>query len=275
MPLADLHIHLLPSVDDGPKDWETTEEMLRTLSEHNVKIVTPTPHVYEHNWQDIEHRHQGLEELKMKAEVYDIKVYGSAEFWAIPDLPERWEKILPLTYSGNGKYLLVEFDVSEVPMFADWLLTQLRIKGATPIIAHPERYLWVQEDERNLYRLLAAGALLQVSADTLLRTDTMMGKAAKWMIKNGLADFLASDWHDPDVPYPLAHAVQKLRGELSGSELERLVWKVPSKIVAGQKVQPAWQSSPLRLDIQAFISGFERKSQRRRWWEFWKSFRKR
>ncbi len=271
MPLADLHIHLLPSVDDGPQDWKTTEEMLRTLSKHDVKIVAPTPHVYEHDWQKIESKHQGITDLTERADSYGIKVYGSAEFWAIPDLTERLEKILPMTYSGNGKYLLVEFDVSEMPMFAEWLLAQLRSKGVTPVIAHPERYLWVQEDERNLYRLLAAGALLQVSADTLLHADTLTGKTARWLIKNGLVDFLASDWHNPDEPYPLAQAVQKLTSELSEGELERLVWKVPSKIVAGQNIQPAWQSSPLRFDIQAFNLGVERKSQRRRWWEFWKT----
>lgn len=272
MPLADLHIHLLPGVDDGPKDWETTEEMLRILNEHDVKVVTPTPHVYEHDWQEIEQKHRGLAELAKRAETHGIKVHGAAEIWAIPDLPERWDKVSPLTYAGNGKYVLVEFDVSEMPMFAEWLLSQLKVRGVTPVVAHPERYLWVQDDERNLYRLLATGCLLQVSADTFLRADSSVGKTAKWLIQNRLADFIASDWHDPDTPYPLAQAVQKLMGELSEGELERLVWKVPLKIVAGQNVQPAWQSSPLRLDIQAFILGTERKSHRRKWWEFWNFF---
>ncbi|MCS7263797.1 MAG: hypothetical protein NZ805_03070 [Armatimonadetes bacterium] len=275
VPLADLHIHLLPQVDDGPKDWETTEEMLRILSENEVKIVAPTPHVYEQDWHGIESKHQGLPELERRAGNYGIRVHSAAEIWAIPDLPERWEKLIPLTYAGNGKYALIEFDVLEMPIFAEWLLFQLKVRGVTPIIAHPERYLWLQEDERNLYRLLAAGALLQVSADTFLRAEAQVGKTAQWLIKNGLADFIASDWHSPDMPYPLAQAVQKLMGELTESQLERLVWRVPSKIVSGQTIQPSWQSSNLRLDIQAFISGFERKSQKRKWWEFWKFFRKR
>lgn len=275
MPFADLHIHLLPGVDDGPKDWETTEVMLRILSDKGVKVVAPTPHVYEQDWQNVEKKHIGLAELTKRAERYGIKVFGAAEIRAIPDLPERLDKTLPFTYAAKGKYVLLEFDISEIPLFAEWLLFQLKVKGMTPVIAHPERYLWVQEDERNLYRLLASGAILQVSADTFLRSDTPMGKTARWLIKNGLADFLASDWHDPDTPYPMAQAVQKLMGELNESSLERLVWRVPTKIIAGQNVQPAWQSSPLRLDIQAFISGFERKSQKRKWWEFWKFFRKR
>ncbi|MCX7967505.1 MAG: hypothetical protein N3B10_03330 [Armatimonadetes bacterium] len=266
--LADLHIHLLPGVDDGPTDWEKTNQMLKILAENNVKVVAPTPHVWEQNWQDIEGRHKGLTELMGMAEQYGIKIISAAEVWAIPDLPERWDKVLSLTYAKVGKYLLVEFDFTEMPLYTEWFLFQLRLRGVTPIIAHPERYLWVHGDERNLFRLLANGALLQVSADTLMHTDTPMSKMAWWLLQNGLADFLASDWHNPDSPYPLAFAVQKLKSILSESDLERLVWTVPVKIVLGQNVQPAWHRSPLRPEVQAFISGVEHPTPKRRWWQF-------
>lgn len=273
VPLADLHIHLLPGVDDGSTGWEVTEQMLKILAEKDVKIVAPTPHVWEQNWHDIEGRHQGLRELTDMAARFGIKIVSAAEVWAMPDLPERWEKVLPLTYAGGGKYLLVEFDVAEMPLYTEWFLFQLRVRGVTPIIAHPERYFWVQEDERNLFRLLANGALLQVSADTLVRPDTPAGRTAWWLLQNGLVDFLASDWHNPDSPYPLTLAVQKLKSTLNESEIERLVWTVPMKIVSGQNAQPAWQRSPLRLEIQAFIAGVERPPQKRRWWQlltFWR-----
>ncbi len=270
----DLHIHLLPAVDDGPPDWETTEQMLKILAENEVKVVATTPHVWEQNWQDIGSRREGLSELISVAARYGIKVVSAAEVWANPDVPERWDKVLSLTYAGAGKYLLVEFDVAEMPLYAEWFLFQLKVRGVTPIIAHPERYFWVQEDERNLFRLLANGALLQVSADSLLRPETSAGRFAFWLVQKGLADFLASDWHRPNSPYPLALAVQKLKSTLNEGEIERLVWTVPSKIVSAQNVQPAWQRSPLRLEIQAFISGVERPPQKRRWWQFLTFWRK-
>ncbi|MCX7642267.1 MAG: hypothetical protein N2116_00450 [Armatimonadetes bacterium] len=268
MPLADLHIHLLPAVDDGPPDWETAEQMLRILAENDVKVVAPTPHVWEQDWQGIESRHQGLSRLAEMAAQLGVKVISAAEVWATPDLPERWDKVLPLTYAGNGKYLLVEFDVPEMPLYTEWFLFQLKVRGITPIIAHPERYFWVQEDERNLFRLLSSGSLLQVSADTLLHPETPAGKLALRLIRNGLADLLASDWHKPNSPYPLGLVVQKLRSTLSEGEIERLVWTVPLKIISGQNVQPAWQRSPFRFEIQAFISGAEHPTQKRRWWRF-------
>lgn len=268
MPLADLHIHLLPGVDDGPPDWDTTEQMLRILAENDVKVVTPTPHVYESDWQDIEDRFKGLTELASKAAEFGIQVFSAAEVRAIPEIPERWDKVLSVTYTGAGKYVLVEFDMNEMPLYAEWFLCQLKARNVTPIIAHPERYLWVQEDERNLYRLLANGALLQVNADTLLHSDSQLGKTAWTLIRRGLVDLLASDWHGPDHPYPLAPAVQKLKRTVSEKVLERMVWTVPSKIVAGRNVQPAWQGSPARLDIQAFIQGIDRSSRKKRWWQF-------
>ncbi len=277
MPLADLHIHLLPGVDDGSPDWETTERMLKILAENDVKVVAPTPHVWEQNWQDIESRHRGLTKLTEMGAQHGIKIFGAAEVWAVPDLPERWDKVPPLTYGGGGKYLLVEFDVTDMPLYTEWFLFQLKVRGVTPIVAHPERYFWVQGDQRNLFRLLASGALLQVSADTLLHPETPAGKMALWLLQNGLVDFLASDWHRPDSPYPLTLAVQKLKGTMSESEIERLVWSVPTKIVSGQNVQPAWQKSPLRLEIQAFISGgAQPPRKKRKWWQlltFWKKGR--
>lgn len=267
MQLADLHIHLLPGVDDGPTDWETTERMLAEMAAWGVKLVAPTPHVRETDWSDPQTKLFGLAELKQLANRHGIQVIGAAELWAIPDLPERWQKVLPLTYGGSGKYALVEFDVAEMPLFAEWLLFQMKVRGVTPIIAHPERYLWVQEDERNLFRLLGSGALVQVGVDALLLAGTPMGKTAWWLLRNGLVDFLASDWHSLDLPYPLAQGVQKLKGEISSEQVERLVWGTPRRIASGQLVQPAWMQSPLHLDIQAFLSGIQRP-QRRHWWQF-------
>lgn len=274
MPLADLHIHLLPHVDDGSPDWETTEKMLKILAENDVKIAAPTPHVWEQNWQDIESRTQGLSELTNKAAQYGIKIVKAAEVWAIPDILERWDKVLLLTYASNGKYLLVEFDVAEMPLYTEWFLFQLKVRGVTPIIAHPERYFWVQGDERNLFRLLANGALLQVSADTFLHPETPAGKLALKLLQNGLVDFLASDWHRPDEPYPLTLAVQKLKSALNESEIERLVWTVPTKIVSGQSVQPAWQRSPFRSEVRASTGEIESPPQKRRWWWFWTLWRR-
>ncbi len=268
MPLADLHLHLLPAVDDGPPDWETTEAMLAQLAANDVKLVAPTPHVWEKDWQQVVERQKGLETLVQRAAEKGIQVVGAAELWASPDLPERWEQLLPLTYGGKGKYALIEFDLSEMPLFAEWLLFQFKVRGVTPIIAHPERYFWVQEDERNLYRLLVTGALVQVGADALLRPETPMGKTAWCLLQNGLVDFLASDWHAPEPPYPLAQIVQKLKGTLNSETITRLVWVVPRQIVAGNTVQPAWHLSPVRHEVQAFLSGGEGLPRRRRWWQF-------
>ncbi len=268
MPIADLHLHLLPGVDDGPPDWETTEAMLSTLAKHGVKLVAPTPHVGEGDWQAFRERQRGLEALSQRAALLGIRVVGAAELWATPDLPDHWEAVLSLTYGGMGKYALLEFDVAEMPLFAEWLLFQFKVRGVTPIVAHPERYLWVQEDERNLYRLLATGALVQVGADSLLRPETPMGKTAWRLVQNRLVDFIASDWHAPTPPYPMAQVVQKLKNAVGSETVEQLVWRVPRQIVEGQPVLPAWHRSPCRFDITAFLSGQTRLPSQRRWWHF-------
>lgn len=267
MPLADLHLHLLPGVDDGPPDWETTEAMLAQLAANEVKLVAPTPHVWEGDWEQVGERHKGLETLVQRAAEKGIQVVGAAELWASPDLPERWDQIISLTYGGKGKYALIEFDMSEMPLFAEWLLMQFKVRGVTPIIAHPERYLWVQEDKRNLYRLLAAGALVQVGADALLCPETPMGKTAWRLLQNGLVDFLASDWHAPQAPYPLAQVVQKLENTLNIEAITRLVWVVPRQIVAGTAVQPAWHLSYVRHEVRAFSSDSKNSAHRRHWWQ--------
>ncbi len=266
MPMADLHLHLLPEVDDGPTDWEATEAMLQAMAESGVETAATTPHVLEgESVEQALSKHQGLAKLQRLGERYGIHIVGAAEFWAAPDLPDHFESFRPLTYGGMGKYALVEFSVTEMPLFAQWLIFNLKVRGVTPIIAHPERYGWVQRDERNLWRLLVQGALVQVTADALLNPDTPHGRTAWRLLKSGVVDLVASDWHAPEPqPYPLKAAVQKLKGAVDGRQVERLVWEVPWKILSGQQVRPAWQSSPMR----ELISAADKSSPQpmRYWW---------
>lgn len=262
--MADLHLHLLPGVDDGPTDWAATEAMLKAMAESGVEIAATTPHVGDgESVEQALSKHEGLAKLQRLGERYGIHIVGAAEFWATPDLPDHFDSFLPLTYGGMGKYALVEFSVTEMPLFTEWLIFHLKVRGVTPIIAHPERYAWVQQDERNLWRLLVQGALVQVTADALLNPNTPPGRMAWRLLRSGVVDFIASDWHAPEPqPYPLKAAMQKLRGTTDERQVERLVWDVPWKILSGQSVRPAWQSSPMR-DL---ISAAKKSNLMRYWW---------
>lgn len=274
MPIADIHLHLLPGVDDGPKDWGRVEEMLAEMAGKGVKAVAATPHVFEEDGvEKALDKRRDLVKLKELGEKFGVRVVGGAEFWASPDLPDRIADLLPLTYDGKGKYLLVEFPPMEKPLFTEWLLSALRVKGITPIIAHPERYAWVQRDEKTLWGLLKQGALLQVTAEAILKERSFEGRLAWRWLYNGLVDCLSSDWHgSKGEPYLLPEALEQVAKKLGEKEALRLGWLTPSAIVAGQPVTPAWKQSPFAAGIKGEARGARRTFIL--WWYRWLSWLK-
>lgn len=269
MRLVDTHLHLLPNVDDGPKDWRTVEIMLVEMAVKGVEVAVATPHVDDSEIpkQALE-KQAALQELQELGQRFGIHIVGGAEFWISPDLPNQLTDLQTLTYGGMGKYVLVEFPLLEMPLFAEWVIFALKAKGITPLIAHPERYAWVQRDEQTLWKLLGRGALMQVVATSVLNEGEPEGRLAWRWLREGIVDCLASDWHNPNsTPYLLTEAIQKVNEELGEAVANRLGWEIPWAIVTGQTVRPAWQNSRHALKIRIQMNDADDKLIP--WWRRW------
>lgn len=191
---TDWHCHLLPDVDDGV---QTTEEALLILALYEslgIKEVWLTPHIME----DIPN---STDKLKFKfAEIQaayqgNIELHLAAEYMLDHLFEERLRNndLLPLGKDGN--HLLVETSYFNPPMGLNNILLRIKSKGYIPVLAHPERYIYMSGND---YRQLKGiGIMFQLNLFSLAGSYGKSTKEkSKWMLKNRLYDLVGSDTHN-------------------------------------------------------------------------------
>lgn len=189
--LIDIHTHIIPNVDDGSNSFKESFMMLEEMINQGVTDVFATPHVHSNATKaPWETQVEQFNVLKEKAKHLDINLHLGAE--------ARYRKNLQTNYEDykivGTNYILMEFswytkdDVHGV-------LKTLKAKGLIPIVAHVERYSYLTIDD--YIKMKEDGVLLQVNTGAILGIDKeAWQKAAKVLIDNKLADFVASDSHN-------------------------------------------------------------------------------
>ena len=146
--MIDLHCHILPGVDDGAASEEESCMMARMAAESGVTALAATPHCgvpgqFE-NFADerLMDRFSALERL-LEREHVPLRLYTGMEVFVTEQTPRHLREGRLLTLGGS-RYLLVEFGFDEEPDFAERMLGELLEAGVVPVVAHPERYHFVQ-----------------------------------------------------------------------------------------------------------------------------------
>jgi protein-tyrosine phosphatase len=197
--MIDLHCHILPNVDDGPKDLAESVEMAKQAVQQGIKTIIATPHhrneKYENHGQTIFRQVEEFNRV-LKSENLDLTVLSGQETRIFGEMVEGLEsgEILPL---NQGKYVFVEMPSGHVPRYTGQLLFDIQLKGFIPVIVHPERNQEIIENPEVLYQLVKKGALTQVTASSV---SGHFGKTIKkfslQLIEANLTHFVASDAHN-------------------------------------------------------------------------------
>lgn len=187
--MTDLHTHILPGMDDGPEALSDAAELLRMESLHGVERVALTSHYHmeqETAAHFLERRETAFQALQARCPE-GITLKRGCEAFFTPALLEA--QLEPLCLEGT-KVLLLELPVLQKPAFLKEVLLRIREQGITPLIAHVERYRYVDRDPRLLAEWIRWGALIQVNAGSVIR-----GGLARSLIRWGLCHVIASDTH--------------------------------------------------------------------------------
>jgi protein-tyrosine phosphatase len=232
--VIDLHAHILPSFDDGPGDWSEALAMCRIAAADGITMIAATPHVsevYPNSRQRIE---EAVGELRRRLEeaAVPLTLVAGGDYHVRPDLsPQN-----VLTLGGNGRYFLLEFPHRVLPPSADAFIRVLIERGLTPIVTHPERTVSVQRDRRQLQPLLKAGALVQVTAGSLLgHFGSQAAATASWFLKQGWVHLLASDAHwERERPPRLAAGLAAAARVLGAAGAQALVEANPRAVLDGR-----------------------------------------
>ena len=190
---TDWHCHILPGVDDGV---QTMDEALQILTEYErlgVKEVWLTPHIMEDIPNSTEKLRGRFAELK--ATYQGSIVLNLASENMLDNLfEERLEKNDLLPIGKDGKHLLVETSYFNPPMGLNNILLRIKAKGYYPVLAHPERYMYMNEHEYQ--RLKSMNVEFQLNQFSLFGLyGKEVQKRAKMLQKQGMYNYIGTDLH--------------------------------------------------------------------------------
>lgn len=191
--ITDYHSHILPGVDDGVRTMEESLSILEGLEEIGITDLWLTPHIMEdipNTTEDLRQRFSVLVEKNPTK----IRLNLAAEYMMDALFEERLQKgdLLPLGKDGN--HLLVETSYFNPPMDLYGILEKVRVKGYYPVLAHPERYVYMEK--KDYKHLKEMGVLLQMNVGSIGKVyGKEVYRKAKWMLRKGMYSLFGSDLH--------------------------------------------------------------------------------
>jgi protein-tyrosine phosphatase len=196
--MIDIHSHILPGIDDGSKNMEMSMEMLKLAQDRGTKIIVATPHyikgIYENHYDEMFALYQELKHASALSGM-NIEILLGQEVM-LDKHSLKLCKENKLRGINGTSYMLIEFPMDKLPKEALDLIYELRLLDIKPIIAHPERYEYIYETPTAINDFIAEGCNFQINAGSL---EGIFGKkvqsCAKLLVKEGLANFIASDAH--------------------------------------------------------------------------------
>ena len=190
---ADCHSHILPAVDDGIRTLEDSLSALDYFESIGFDELWCTPHIMEDMPNRTEDLRRSFEEL-VSAYSGGMRLCLAAEYMMDNALFDRLEKDDLLPYGPEGDSLLVETSFVNPPFNMDGLLDKVRSCGLFPVLAHPERYLYMGKDR--ILELADSGVKFQMNIVSLTGCyGDFVRDRAEWMYKKKLYSYSGTDIH--------------------------------------------------------------------------------
>lgn len=190
---TDHHSHILPGVDDGVKKMEVSLNVLERYEQLGIAEVWCTPHIME----DIPNTTAGLQtRFAELCEAYQgpIKLHLAAEYMMDALFEERLEQGDLLTIGKEGNQILVETSYFTPPMDMDNLLHRIQQKGFYPMLAHPERYVYMHKERYT--KLKERGIRFQLNLSSVAGAYGPEARdKSRWILKQNYYNIAGSDLH--------------------------------------------------------------------------------
>ena len=241
--MVDLHCHILPGVDDGSFDMQETVEILKKAKLAGFDTICFTPHYMEpqylkNKWQNQQILNQV--EMKLREEHIVMNLFLGNEVFICDkmiDLLENGE----ITTLADSQYLLIE-----LPMYQELseevarkMIEPLLQKGIKVVIAHPERYRYIQKNPKKILEYFDENVIFQSNYGSLMGAyGKEAQKTIKQLLKNKIIDYFATDTHH--LSRCFYDKIQKAQGKLleivDGEYWWILTEKNPKAIIENKEI---------------------------------------
>lgn len=243
--MTDIHSHFLPYVDDGAADFTEAVAMVRIAAANGTKRIITTPHFNANSpgtKAGLDFRRDVYKRFAdaVVAEKLPVDVYFGCEFYAASNTNFLLERGIYATLAG-GRYLLVEFDFSSSLQYIRDVLASVAAHGLIPVLAHPERYIRIQADQRPIYDWVLSGCIIQVNKSSL---EGKFGRGAflcaDSLMRHGLVHVVASDTHSVRERTPdLSHVYALIAEKYSQKMADMLLSINPGLIIDDKELKKA------------------------------------
>lgn len=195
--LVDIHSHLLPGIDDGVQSMQESVELILKLKDLGFKKLITTPHIMSHRFPNSSNTIlRVLAEVRdeLKKQNIDIQLEAAAEYYLDEYFMELLDKRDILTFNDN--YLLFEVSYANRPVNLESSIFEMIVAGYKPVLAHPERYMFMHKDMSIYKSLKDRGVLFQVNLNSFSGYYSKSVQTVAYKLaKEGLIDFIGSDTH--------------------------------------------------------------------------------
>ena len=193
----DIHNHLLPGVDDGFRRAEDSLAAIKRMADMGCKEIVLTPHMNPDVYPDESEAHFREVYKDLTAQIpaeWGVKTWLAAEYMVVKDFQNRAADKELLTYEDGS--ILIEMSYYFKSENIEETVFALNTEGHQPILAHPERYLYMSDKLREFDRLKDMGCRFQMNRLSL--SGIYGGESLKimdYLLSRGMYDFMATDLH--------------------------------------------------------------------------------
>lgn len=248
--MVDLHTHILPNIDDGSRSIEETFNLIKEAEEAGFEDIILTSHYMEGYYEtDAKEREVWLKAISQNLDAKNIKanLYLGNEIYISENIIKLLEQEKAITLN-NTSYVLFEMPLNAEPLNLYDVIYQMQQCKIVPILAHPERYSFVQSEPELIYDLIQKGILMQANYGSIIgQYGTKAQVMVKKFLENNMIHFLGSDVHRQNTIYPkIPQILIELEKIIGKQKLDELTIMNPGLVLNNKKIEIA---DPLPVEL--------------------------
>lgn len=239
--MIDIHSHIIPKIDDGSESFEESYTMFLEAEKAGFTDIISTSHYIENYFEaDSIKRHAWIEAMNkvLKENKINLKLHCGNELYITQNLIKLIKQKKASTLA-DSKYVLFELPMNNNVKYLNEMIFEIKSLGMIPVIAHPERYVYVQKNPNLLIPLIEQGALFQSNYASIIGYYGNHAKnTVKKLLKNNMIHFLGSDCHKKNDIYSKMNEIMiELEKILDKEKIEELTTINPSKILKNEEIK--------------------------------------
>lgn len=248
--MIDFHSHILPNIDDGSRNIEETFNLIKEAKDAGFDKIILTPHYIENYYEtDVAEREVWLDAISKNLSVknYEGKLYLANEIYMSENIIKLLESSKASTIN-NTSYVLFELPLNSEPLNLYDIIYEMQQYKIVPVLAHPERYTFMQKEPELIYDLVQKGVLMQQNYGSIIGQYGKKAQViARKMLDNNLVHFLGSDVHRQNTIYKkIPEILIEIKNIIGEEKLEELTTKNAELALLNKRIDIR---TPMKIEL--------------------------